>query len=295
VAAPSQTLTFISRDMLAALIEESAQSSLLDEQLVDANPTGNPHIRECDKLLCQACQDGDLAGVREALKRGADPCVRFLLPLGKITPMFMCASSGRMDIAQLLVNANKTVIDDIKVFDGASCLHYAASRAQPEMCSFLLERGVLVDKQDRLGRTPLMDAAEVGCIEALKVLLESGADVHLRDKNHHPAMAYCLDFVSPTDHKFYNVTLSLVQQGADCNIHGKFTRKTLLHHVAERGDLEFVRRLVEDDKVLPTPIDDKGKTPLDYAIESKMPGCTEVSNYLEKAATESGSCECIIL
>lgn len=273
--------------MLAKLIEDSAMDGG-DALVADKDPD----LRECDKMLCKGCQESDLPLVREALKNGADPSVRFALTLGEITPIFMCATNGTPDIAQLLVDANKTVIDDVKGFDGATCLHYAASQGQPEMCSFLITNGCQVNQKDKLGRTPLMDAAEVGCLAVIKVLIDNQADISLVDNNDHSAVAYCLDFVSTDDPKFYNASLCLIQKGADPNNHGKFTHKTLLHHVAARGDLEYCRRLIEDEKVCATPVDDEGKTPLDYAVEFKM---ADVINYLEKAIPKSRACECVLL
>jgi len=273
--------------MLAKLIQESAvdvPDPILNEK--------DPDLSDENKMLCRGCLESNPEMVREALKLGANPSVRFALTLGEITPIFMCATNGTPDIAQLLVDANKKVINDVKGFDGATCLHYAASQAQPQMCAFLIQAGCQVNQQDKLGRTPLMDAAEVGCLEVIKVLIEHQADINLVDNNHHPAVAYCLDFVSPEDHKFYNASMCLIQKGADPNNHGKFTHKTLLHHVAARGDLEYVRRLVEDEKVYATPVDEEGKTPLDYAVEFKM---AEVIDYLEKATPKDHQCECVLL
>jgi len=274
--------------MLAKLIEASAMDGT--DTLV--NPARSADLRECDKVLCKACQDGDLDLAREALGNGANPTVRFALTLGEITPIFMCATNGTPEIAQLLVNANKKVISDVKGFDGATCLHYAASQSRAEMCDFLIANGCEVNKQDKLGRTPLMDAAEVGCLEVIKVLIEHEADIGLVDNNHHSAVAYCLDFVAPDDHKFYNASMCLIQKGADPSNYGKFTHRTLLHHVAARGDLEYVRKLVEDDKVKANPIDDKGRTPLDYAIEHEK---ADVIDYLEKAIPKGRQCDCVLL
>jgi len=274
--------------MLAQLIESSAVDGV--DVLLTAKKCTD--LRDCDEMLCKGCQDGDRDSVIEALKNGANPSVRVTLTLGEITPIFMCATNGTPDIAQLLVDAKKTVINDIKDFDGATCLHYAASKAQPEMCSFLISSGCEVDRQDKLGRTPLMDAAEVGCLEVLKVLLDNHADIKMVDNNHHTAMAYCLDFVSPEDHKFYNASMCLIQKGADLNNYGKFTHKTLLHHVAARGDLDYVRKLVEDEKVYVTPVDDQGKTPLDYAVEHEK---ADVVDYLEKAIPKGRPCDCVLL
>ena len=47
----------------------------------------------------------------------------------------------------------------------------------------LLERGAMIDNRDVLGRTPLHCAASYGQIGVVRLLLERGADPHVRDED----------------------------------------------------------------------------------------------------------------
>jgi len=112
------------------------------------------------------------------------------------------------------------------------------------------------------------------------------------DKEHHAAVSYCLDFISKDEPKFFESSLCLINHGANPNYAGKFTNRTLLHYVSAQGNLDLVKQLIEDYQAYSKPIDDEGKTPLDYAMEN---GKQDVIAYLEQAIPGNGGCGCIIL
>merc|ERR1719411_2389640 len=114
-------------------------------------------IRENDKLLCAGCRTGDIDKVRKSLEDGANPSVQFRLALGEITPIFLCASKGYWEIALHLIESNPEIVHDTMGFDGTTCLHHAAFNDQPKMCDLFIDKGCNVDRQDKLGRTPLID------------------------------------------------------------------------------------------------------------------------------------------
>ena len=137
-----------------------------------------------------------------------------------------------------------------------------------------------------------MDAAEIGSVKVIEVLTRNGADVNIEDKEHHAAVSYCLDFISKDEPKFFNASLELINHKANPNYAGKFTNRTLLHYAAAQGNLELVKQLIEENQAFLKPIDDEGKTPLDYAIENEK---EEVRTYLEQAIPGGSGCNCIIL
>ena len=108
-------------------------------------------VRECDKMLCTGCRTGDIKLVRTALKDGGNPSVQFRLALGEITPIFLCASKGYNDIAEILIDKAPDIINDRMGFDGTTCLHHAASNNQADMCQLLITRGCEVNQRDKLG------------------------------------------------------------------------------------------------------------------------------------------------
>jgi len=106
----------------------------------------------------------------------------------------------------------------------------AAGGNHKEVCSYLLEKGAVVDQTDKSGRTALHWAAISGHKEAAEFLLSKGATV----------MA---------------VTTS---------------KMTPLHGACEGGRLEIVRLLIEkagaDKEAACNALDDDGKTPCALAV-----------------------------
>jgi len=253
---------------------------------------GNPvTIKEHDQRLCDACRKGDFEAAKKALEDGANASVQFRLALGEITPIFLCASKGYKDIAELLIEHNADIHRKMD-FDGTICLHHAASNDQPEMCEFLMIAGCDKDTTDKLGRTPLMDAAEIGSEKVIKVLVDRNADVNLEDREHHTALSYCIDFVSKKEPKFLDCAELLVDCGSNPNYAGKFANRTLLHCAAAQGNLELVRKLMDKGASMKV-YDNEGKTPLAYAHDHKH---EEVIDYLTNQATQNNkSCPCTIL
>lgn len=248
-------------------------------------------IHETDQRLCDACRVGDYEAAKQALKDGANPSVQFRLALGEITPIFLCASKGYRKIAELLIEHNADINRKMD-FDGTICLHHAASNDQSEMCEFLIKKGCNVNQCDKLLRTPLMDAAEIGSIDVINVLCEHGADVNAEDREHHTALSYCIDFVSKKEPKFFETAVALVNRGANPNYAGKFANRTLLHCAAAQGNLELIMQLVETNRASLRVYDNEGKTPIKYAMENKHQDCVD---YLEsRISMENNPC-CNIL
>ncbi|ETO12552.1 ankyrin repeat protein [Reticulomyxa filosa] len=155
------------------------------------------------------------------------------------------------------------------------------ANSQPGMCEFLIGKNCDVNALDKLKRTPLMDAAEVGCLEAVKILLKHHANIDAVDNEGFNALSYCIDFVSKKDQKFYDTAKHLVQNDANVNSEGKFARRTILHCAAAQGDKEFVYDLIENKRAKVKVKDNEGKTPVDYA---KQTNNLELAQYLEQHA-----------
>jgi len=249
-------------------------------------------LSDADKKLCDGCRRGNVDEVSAALKSGADPNLQFRLALGEVTPIFLCAQKGYKDVAEVLCQ-NGANVEKTMDFDATLPLHHAASNGQAVMCEFLIEKKSNVNALDKLRRTPLMDAAEVGCLEAVKVLLKHGADIAAIDSEDFNALSYCIDFVSKKDVKFYETAKYLVQNGADVNSQGKFAKRTILHCAAAQGDTEFVHELVDEKKAKIKVKDNEGKTPVDYAKQTTH---LELAEFLEQhAAADSSACSCVVL
>jgi ankyrin repeat protein len=92
------------------------------------------------------------------------------------SPLMIVALKGDLELARRLVargaHVNKT---------GWTALHYAATNGHLTLIRFLLEQNAYIDAEAPSGTTPLMMAAHYGTPEAVKLLLDEGADPMLKN------------------------------------------------------------------------------------------------------------------
>jgi len=249
--------------------------------------------KDHDRMLCNGCRIGDLEMIKTALDAGANPRVQFRLALGEITPIFLCASKGYKDIALHLIEKNPDIIHDTMGFDGTTCLHHAAFHDRPEMCDLFVDKGCNVDRKDKLGRTALMDAAEIGSVGVINVLSEYKANLDEEDREGHTAVSYALDFVNQEEDRFLEAAQCLIEKGANPNFPGKFTNRTLLHYMAANGNLDVVKKLIEEHNANPFQTDATGRMPVDLASEHDH---LEVVDYIKSVTAKTQNpCQCAIM
>lgn len=93
------------------------------------------------------------------------------------SPLMMAAFKGLVGLSQKLIardaDVNKT---------GWTPLHYAATHGHLEIITLLLENHAYIDAESPNSSTPLMMAAHYGTAEAVKLLLDAGADPLLKNQ-----------------------------------------------------------------------------------------------------------------
>lgn len=93
------------------------------------------------------------------------------------SPLMLAAFKGHLDLVRKLVardaDVNKT---------GWTPLHYAATGGHVAIIQLLLDEYAYIDAESPNKTTPLMMAAKYGSPEAVKLLLEAGADPTLRNE-----------------------------------------------------------------------------------------------------------------
>jgi ankyrin repeat protein len=97
------------------------------------------------------------------------------------TPLSSASSSGRVDVANLLITRGAKVD---RICAGSTPLILAAYDGNEQMCKLLILKGAKVNQQteggDYIGGTALHVASMQGNIEVVKLLLQNGADVNPR-------------------------------------------------------------------------------------------------------------------
>ncbi|WP_353238741.1 ankyrin repeat domain-containing protein [Limnohabitans sp.] len=93
------------------------------------------------------------------------------------SPLMLAALRGYLPLVKKLV-ANDADVNK----PGWTPLHYAATGGHVAIIEFLLDESAYIDAESPNGTTPLMMAAMYGSPEAVKVLIQAGADLNLKNQ-----------------------------------------------------------------------------------------------------------------
>ena len=132
-----------------------------------------------------------------AVRSGAPKTVAYLLK----QPGIQIDATNMADETALMLaaNANDLASANLLIEAGASVnrpnwtpLHYAASKGHTAMMRLLIENDAYIDAESPNGTTPLMMAAYYASPNAVKLLLEEGADPLLRNQGGQTALDMAL-------------------------------------------------------------------------------------------------------
>ena len=132
-----------------------------------------------------------------AVRSGAPKTVAYLLK----QPSIQIDATNMADETALMLaaNANDLASANLLIEAGASVnrpkwtpLHYAASKGHTAMMRLLIENDAYVDAESPNGTTPLMMAAYYASPNAVKLVLEEGADPLLRNQDGQTALDMAL-------------------------------------------------------------------------------------------------------
>lgn len=144
-----------------AYLAQGFSPNLTDEK-------GNP-------LMVLAIKDRS-NGVIEVLLASKDMDVDLSNKQGE-TPLMIASINGDLPLVKTLVLKHRAQLDHI----GWTPLHYACSRGQLDVAQFLIANGAMVDSLNLGGTTPLMMAVQSGNEYLVKLLLDKGANLQLRN------------------------------------------------------------------------------------------------------------------
>ena len=95
------------------------------------------------------------------------------------TPLMIASIEGNLPVVKALVQGRNAKVDHI----GWTPLHYASAKGHLEVAQYLLANGAVVDSLSPVNTTPLMMAVQSGNEQLVKLLLDKGADLQLRNGN----------------------------------------------------------------------------------------------------------------
>ena len=182
-------------------------------------------------LLLEAARTGDIAGVQQLLKKGAN--VNATAP-GGFTSLYLASQKGHREVVQALLDKGADV--NAKDNDGKTALYMASQKGHREVVQALLDKGADVNARDKVGYTALMWASYNGRREVVQVLLDKGADVNARNKDGYTALMWAsLNGQS-------EVVQALLDKGADVNARNKDGYTALM---LASGHREVVQALID--------------------------------------------------
>ncbi|KAJ3104123.1 Ankyrin repeat and SOCS box protein 3 [Phlyctochytrium bullatum] len=214
-------------------------------------------------LLDLACAHGLVPPMEVLLSKGAS--INPVLTGRRVKPpLFFALEANQVQVIKLLLQRGA---DLATRHNGQTALHQAAREGRCEALKLLLECGAnkYIQTRSEEGVTPLGYAAQRGQRECVCVLLDAGADVDAVDRKAMTALAWA----SGAGH-LATVQL-LVDRGAEVNPDCLFFSP--LYHAIERskGRIEIVKALVGAGVQVNT-VDWKGMTPLHHAMLKKQTG-----------------------
>jgi ankyrin repeat protein len=130
--------------------------------------------------LFVAVQNGHSETVEVLISWGAD--VEKAESSGEWTPLAVAASSGRRRCLEVLLD-HGAKIDSVDPFEGESPVAIAAAEGFPDCVETLIKRGADVNICRFDGAAALHLAAEKGCEQSARLLLQAGADYTMRTED----------------------------------------------------------------------------------------------------------------
>ncbi|KAI8902560.1 ankyrin repeat-containing domain protein [Globomyces pollinis-pini] len=164
------------------------------------------------EILTDAIINGDLVQLKKLLK-----CHR--LPTSLPNPnngkplVFEAIEKNQYQITEYLLLNEIVPLQDLKDFDGNTCLMTAVNYQNAEVVNLILSRAKhLIPIANNKGKTPLLLSCELGLLEITKKLIEMGASINEKDLDGSTPLHY----VSSWGHA--DLISLLISCGADVTI-----------------------------------------------------------------------------
>lgn len=170
-----------------------------------------------------------------ALKNGADPNGEFK---NGSTPLIMAVLRDRPDLVRELLNRGAEINRQGK--RGGAALHVAAGLNRMKCLDLLIKSGAEVDLPGAFGRTPLMDAARMGNLKIMEELIDAGAQVNAIDNMKRTPLMHAAE----AQKNSLEAVRMLVSSGADAMMRDQ-DLKLAANHAAELKHTEAAIYLID--------------------------------------------------
>jgi len=181
-------------------------------------------------------------------------------PQAIVTPLHYAALLGLHQIAKFLICDRSQDVNAQGFERNETPLGVASRWGHTEAVRLLLEHGADTEIRDGDDWCPLERAVENGRVEDVRVLLEHGADVKVRDKTNVTALHVSSSYGHPA------VVRVLLEYGADANSKTN-SDETPLHWALNEGIVQVLLEYGAD----PNAKDGYNRTPLDVALGEQRP------------------------
>lgn len=200
--------------------------------------------RSKNGYLLDAALDGNAGKVRELIKAKADVNYTESTSriegayIDEFTPLMAAVVSGSLDVVKQLVTAGAWVnyMNSLAV----NAVWIAANNGQLEIVRYLVAHGAYIDNRNIEDVTPLMAAAMNGHLDVVKHLVAAKAKLNF--VHNHQEGDTALMFALAKGHTA--IARLLIDSGADINIRNKLGVSSLMIAVAE-GNEEIARKLLD--------------------------------------------------
>ncbi|MCH8294368.1 ankyrin repeat domain-containing protein [Candidatus Poribacteria bacterium] len=211
-------------------------------------------VKEVFKTNPQSVNEKDENGLPPlytAAMYGNHQAIDFLLDNGATLDIFACAYLCKNVEGETLLKDNPALVRST-TNDGRTPLHYAAEKGNSAFAEILVQYGADVNACDRVGRTPLIEAAHGGP-------WKEGADnkiIELLVRNHANIDIFTASAIGNT-----NIIGDLLKQNKNAINDMDENGCTALYHAARNNHFNAVKHLVENGADVNKPCAD-GQTPL---------------------------------
>ena len=245
-----------------------------------------------DENILSAANSGDLIGLEEAIKAGAN--INAQDENG--SSLILASLNGNFEIAAFLIN-NGIDVNAVDEY-GRTALMYASKDGYIEIVDLLLKNKADINSKDNQGLTAILLATKDKKLEIIKLLIANGANPGKAQKiateNGFTQIAnyfenlpietpnYDIDLIKAAKNNNVDIVEKALIDGADIETKEESTGMTALMYAAQSDDLPMVELLLKNN----VDIDAKRKKSISNGDTALMFACAkgnlEIVEYLVK-------------